>query len=849
MPPKLIVHPLLRPTHYTPLHTTLPLPPGTPITLLPHGVPAYFLSVYSGPTSALNAQFDDALLGLGVSNWKGSSFPKKAGSHELVPPYVVAWLAVQNKQGEDKGLPVIWPLSLCLAFIPGAPSAHARATLKCIPELPAQLQSSPPASAPPVPFGELLAEDDDREGASPMSASSSCGRFPSQNSGTPVESVNPFKFIQSRRGSSYQRRPQTLSRSPVSDSLLAFKALTLSRNTDSIQAIAPEISDFVDAMARERERERERIKRERENGGRVNPSSSSKQIAPPSQPPKVRGDVTRPVFEASTSKVPPQLQHPGLPTPLPVPKKEPSQEPLLPPVIIPNVVMPGPSPSIQHEVKPKQPSTIVPSTSSATPLIPDALSAPFPDPFGGFDASWPQSGNDFMNMDYEMDFDMDLGTMSGNPGGAGNAANDFGIDDGYGVFTDDDFNVFDDPTETKVAPTTVGDHPLSLPTALASTSGIPAPLGISSPSTGDPLHISGPGPPSAGLPTSSPWMTHPLGDMFTPHSENIPPELLPPSPGKTPSSYSAPATPSVQLTDTRDPFLIAQQRSSHIGFGPSEFDPIPFAASHKIADGKYAVGKFSLPSPPDDEDRTEGLFTLPWAPSSYPKPSTVDWQKRYNQVTDPRFAVVRMLVGAKRRREDQGGRPSSASPRWSREYEEWETASVQPEEPKSESDDDDDDNWVEEEETIINTPRPVTPPPSYLPMGPALLQTYFLHRHLLPLSVPLRVPGAVVNNAINPPALMSVPTPVSPAAILGAASEKTKSLEAAAQILVREIVENRVWADAWRAHSTAGSISTKSPVDIRQFDSMAVASFLRRLQPLQVPLDLQTLYEGENILL
>lgn len=46
---------------------------------------------------------------------------------------------------------------------------------------------------------------------------------------------------------------------------------------------------------------------------------------------------------------------------------------------------------------------------------------------------------------------------------------------------------------------------------------------------------------------------------------------------------------------------------------------------------------------------------------------------------------------------------------------------------------------------------------------------------------------------------MSVPTPVSPAAITGPALEKARSLEAAAQVLVREVVDNVVWADAWMA--------------------------------------------------
>ena len=75
-------------------------------------------------------------------------------------------------------------------------------------------------------------------------------------------------------------------------------------------------------------------------------------------------------------------------------------------------------------------------------------------------------------------------------------------------------------------------------------------------------------------------------------------------------------------------------------YGTSIFDPIPFASSHRVADGKYAVGKFALPSP-DDEDRTESL-DFSTAP-----PSPTGWRFKYDLATDPRIGVVRKLIGVK----------------------------------------------------------------------------------------------------------------------------------------------------------------------------------------------------------
>lgn len=120
--------------------------------------------------------------------------------------------------------------------------------------------------------------------------------------------------------------------------------------------------------------------------------------------------------------------------------------------------------------------------------------------------------------------------------------------------------------------------------------------------------------------------------------------------------------------------------------------------------------------------------------------------------------------------------------------EEWESDTLQtPEDVEMDDGDDtdsdsednsDEQQWGEDEEILPGT-RPSTPTPSYLPLGPTLLHTYFNHSELLSSSLPLKMPGSTV----SPPAHltagsgpMSVPTPVSPAAVLGAVSKKSKSL-------------------------------------------------------------------------
>ena len=88
-----------------------------------------------------------------------------------------------------------------------------------------------------------------------------------------------------------------------------------------------------------------------------------------------------------------------------------------------------------------------------------------------------------------------------------------------------------------------------------------------------------------------------------------------------------------------------------------------------------------------------------------------------------------------------------------------------------------------------------------------------------------------------------MPTPVSPAAILGAASEKSKSLEAAAQILIKEVVENPVWAEAWRANASLSQTPPVLPARVWQADVRYINQFIKDKSN-GVVTDLQALFGG-----
>ncbi|OCH87684.1 hypothetical protein OBBRIDRAFT_735799 [Obba rivulosa] len=865
---RIIVHPVLRPSYYLPLCTMLPLPSGTPIALLPHGTPAYYLSTYSGPSTALTAQFEEALIGWGAGGWKRPCSPfepqaksdhARSGRHASSPTYIIAWLAVQNKQGEDKGIPLIWPARLCAAYHPTSSSPHARASLSYIPELPSQLQASPPPPAPAVP--STLTSISSGIALSGGAAASS----------TSPAQPEPQTPQRNRLPCAIGRRIRALTSSPTSDSLRAFRSMSLLTQpyTRDIHRVAGKVSGYVDVVAKERERERERLKREREGRDAATAARSSvvttnvsnlQSVAPPGLAYETVGRPNlEPVRTAVDDVVAKRSQSPPLLLPQqaaedvaevhlpPSPPQDATESLFSPPDdtldLPPSDVVP--EDPISEDVPMDTIDAFEPPQESELSFpVSNSQSAPFVvDPYT-MESSWiPSSGNFMdMNMDYDMGFDMGIDSM-GSGRDAGGMASGFSVEDDFNVFTDDDFNFFDGPTAPSRA---AAPPPLAQvqPVNMSTTLGIGTAASLSLPPlvTGDGISVSGPGPPSAGVSHSSPWTSTSIAEGFTPHVLDIPfsdgipppPDLLPPSPGRTPSSHSAPATPGVQLADTFESTVNHKATEPRAGFGI--FDPIPFASSHKLADGKYAIGKFALPSPADEEDRAETFL-----PSSSPA-RTEGWFLRYSAATDPRFGMVRKLIGVKRKGGAQGPRTVRTPSSWQHEYEEWASSppSALGEDSKSEAESEEEEPWVEEDEIAV--PRPSTPSPAYLPLGPTLLQTYFHHGHLLPLSTPLRPPGAAVSNPPASATATSVPTPVSPAAVLGAASEKSKSLEAAAQILVREVVENVAWAEAWRANAINSLVPGTPPTKVWQTDVKLVADLLATVEPAETPVALHSLY-------
>ncbi|GJE84832.1 mediator of RNA polymerase II transcription subunit 13 [Phanerochaete sordida] len=813
---RLLIHPILRSTQYFPLATSLPLPTGTPIVLLPHGIPAFYLNTYSGAVGNLTSQFDEALTGLGAGNWKKTTLDEPTDC----PCYLIAWVSVQNKQGEEKGLPVIWPVAL--SVLPGGLCPLARHKLPCLPDLPPQLLASPPAmpvQAPPInlPFSAL--------NLSPASTPTTSDIAPSPRT-TNREQLSAT----SRRPRHYpSNRPSAF------DSLRAFRSLSIGgKNT---RVVAYNVSVYVDSVAKERERERERLKRERE--GSSSRISASPQKLESSQSPAVhfgqeQGPAPAQYKQASPYSASDQVAANR--------EEQPAAFPSWDTMAHDSIGhMGGSLPPV--DVAP--PQTL--STGTVSADVADMLSetgglpggeVPMTvdgDAFNEFDATWAQSGTDIMDMDMSLDqynFAMDMS------GANNNESANLNVDDGFGLFTDDDFDFFDRPQPSSGHPSR---QPLPLP--VASNPSASTAVSLNGPQT------SGPGPPTLfGGDHPVPWTAHIGLEGLTPHSlpastPGLPlaPDLVPSTPQQTPSTQSGPATPAVLLDHH-----IHARRNSTSSQGSIGFDPIPFSPAHKATDGKYSVGKFALPTPPPDD--VERVWPLPRGVQD-PPAIPVGWRFSYGSATDPRIAIVRRLVGAKRKRqgEDENGRNERMVPSWMHEREEW--ASSPPSQDSLEGDsktdsDQDADEDAEDEEPNSSTPsRSFTPPLSNLPLGPSLVATSFHHSFLLPLSSPLRPPGAAAIHGTPDAGLgpISVPTPVSPAATLGTASERAKTLESAAQFLVNELVENPVWADAWRANLGAQLSSSPEP-DIWPDDIRLVTTLLKAIPGLRSDLELREAY-------
>ncbi|KAG7096478.1 hypothetical protein E1B28_003909 [Marasmius oreades] len=418
------------------------------------------------------------------------------------------------------------------------------------------------------------------------------------------------------------------------------------------------------------------------------------------------------------------------------------------------------------------------------------------------------------------------------------------------------------------------------PSSAAFTMAHPSADSYGSPSTSAmhpppvPLHAFGftpsPGTPSNAWPSSH---THVAG---TPSTPGIPPDMFPLSPPEeggtgtgigpmvgTPMSggVGTPRTPTTTVnvgggaTATRweagwgvqleSPFNSPTRKPVSIRGGvdgevmdevdrrSSLFDAIPFAASHRVADGKYMYGKFMMHTPPLDSDLNDGSGYLVSTVRNEKEgdgekvegrtglsPALKGLRMKYDTKTDPWIAVVTQLKvrGVKRKLPSTPGL-RNISPRWVREWEDgWKELlpiSPAPTSPDSGEDRSDDDDLDSDDEGFDNRTgssspvsefsRPSTPVPHYVPKGPSLVSTQFHHALLLPLSSALRngrgsheeTQISIVAGGLAA-AAASVPTPVSPAAMMGAASEKSKSLEAAAEMVAKEVVENGLWGLAWR---------------------------------------------------
>ncbi|KAI9507205.1 mediator complex subunit 13 C-terminal-domain-containing protein [Russula earlei] len=658
-----------------------------------------------------------------------------------------------------------------------------------------------------------------------------------------------------------------------------------SSSRDDICAIAGEAGEYIEAVVKERERERERLRRERESSGPSVDASPARAISNVNTPGSVSISSPTSATLIATINSPTMMGPDGaissvaalVPLSLPLSSAAdlPAQQPFYPSppqaTTLPSSVE-NTSQSLSVSSTVVQPiAPPVESSASTIASSPDAVtfsaaSAPVPsfDTFPGFEnwpqdaASWQSTGGilDMSLGDVSINVDMGLGSLpysvdpiaSGGGGGWGTSdmgpmdIDGAGIDD---IFTEADFEFWDDgkPQQSGISTTSSSvPPPLSINngTNLTQTA-CPSPLGISPQIFEDTK-------PSAIISSSHTplWPPSALTGGFA-HQGSVldaAVELIP-SPTKTLSPPSGPATPS---NVTLDPAVRLMPRSP---LGGGIFDAIPFASTYRVADGKYTAGKFALSSPPDEEDRTQLIA----GPSS---PREGGWWDRYKTATDPREGVVRKLKDIKRKTA-LNGNPETSD--WVRGLQEWTRNVMQtppPEEGYALSDDSETDDSEDEDMQVdegdgevmspITGPRPFTPLPSYLPSGPALLRTQFQHSLLLGLSTPLRPSPAAPSPSGQTPsaALLSVPTPVSPAALLGAASEKSKSLEAAAQILAKEVVESATWNDAWRANAVDCWAEHRCATEVWQADVRIVAKALGTLPGLEGPLDLQSVFTSED---
>lgn len=781
-PNSIIIQPRLRPTRFLPLLVPPGLTPGTPINLLPYFTPAYFLNHYSGSTSALIRQFQTNLKGLGVGAWPAEITGTNA---DTSTQFIIAWVNVENKQGEEKGMMVVWPADLCvsvpLSFKARNESenryAYHRKHLSHIPELPAALQSSPIPAPAIVPAQRGISPNETKV-LSAGPSSSDWGTSP-QNETSPITSFPDLAALQAKFKRPFVMKARS---SFFAEMLHSHKALTNSwMRRQNVRRVSVCVGKYVDSVAKERERERERMRKEREAAAaqaqkdhtnhQFNASSSA---AVPLAPSNVASAAEDLVSRLAVERAPPAPVTPSItvnlqPLTFPTPT-------LPPPMGFPHLPPSYPSPpdDTMKSVPPIPPSSQQ-LTSVSTHDLPDDHQQPH-------DSSGVEFGDAFglekimtqFNMEFDQNMDSAL-TSTGQQASAVDPLHAMELD--LSMFTDDDFNFFDDQTTNSI---NLAVNQSNNSQEAMSTADPLSGLGISAVFS-DNSHTSGM---FTGAMTTdaqaSPWSPSKFAEAFNTGASNFntsfsAPELVPPSPDKSVSSVSGPTTPDVLYISD------AEAAQSWASNNDEPFNAIAFPDGIRNVDHKYKSGKFVMHFDGSTMDVDPPFSFSPYA-----------------DATDPRNGIVRKLIGKRKKRPEECKDSSTLSPSYE-EHIEWLTGAEGDSSDANSASEHDSEEEASFEDGVTSTSRPSTPLPSNLPSGPLLLATQFTHSALLPLSSNLRPPGApfpvpdLASPVPNP-----VPTPVSPAAMLGAASEKSKSLESAARMLCHESVENRAWLEEWR---------------------------------------------------
>lgn len=214
LPSRVVIQPLFKKVPVLSLPTDPT--PGLPVILLPHGAPAYYIGPYLGNARSHHGAFQTALQGQGCHGWEDGGF-------------VVCWITIKGP--EERGLMAVWPRALCLAS-----AAPGRAPLTSLPNIPVGV--CPPVSPP-----------------RPTAASTTSAPAPLP----PPPAAAP----QIRSSPVLHHSPSTL--------LGALRSLKVEGKTIACagyDSVATEMSSYVDWVLKEREREKERLAKERSDKSR-----------------------------------------------------------------------------------------------------------------------------------------------------------------------------------------------------------------------------------------------------------------------------------------------------------------------------------------------------------------------------------------------------------------------------------------------------------------------------------------------------------------------------------------------------------------------------------------------------